>query len=358
MAGDPSSALSPARLPYAGFGWRTAASAIREHLPRQLVTSERRNSVLSFAERLPMEWYWGMFETRLTAQDDRVDLLGALVQNKRTRHQLSDALQSPHGRALHPAKSALQAWSRNDGTLFASSPNFWFEWDQDRPDSAALNWLCLAPEFFDKSAESLSLDDVTLLVEQFLSSEPALAVTRGALRTFRNLANALPRGGQLMSFASLKPRGRDAYRVFVRLPRGRTKEWLSAVGWPGNMQELDEVLPLFDVDGEDQWCQIEFSDHISPYLALELAQTERGFPNRDARERWLNHAVDAGWATEDKANAVLDWHGISAAELPSHPDVKLLRSFHLKLALAPDRSPEAKAYLGFYFRKPKAPLVA
>lgn len=355
-SGQPST-QSLNRLPYAGFGWRSAAAVVAKHLPGQLVGTEKRDALFSFAERLPISWYWGMFETRLAPEESRVDLLGALVQGSDTREQIVETFKNFKHSALHSAESTLAAWARDDGTLFARSPNFWFEWDQDRPDTPALNWLCLAPEFFDRSARALSTEEIVRLTDQFLSSTPSLEV-RSAKRTLQRLVSSLPQGGKLMSFSSLKPRGRNVCRVFARLPLGRTKAWLETIGWPGDYPRLDEVLPLFEVEGEQQWCQVEFDETVGPYLALELAQTERGFPNRSAREKWLAHVVDRGWASAEKAQAVLDWHGASPGGLPGQSEVKLLRSFHLKLALVPGNDPEAKAYLGFYFRKPREASAA
>jgi hypothetical protein len=130
------------------------------------------------------------------------------------------------------------------------------------------------------------------------------------------------------------------------------------VGWTGSFSQLTDVLRHFEVEGEDHFCQLEFSKEVGPYLGMELAQTERGFPRRAAREEWLRFVTEEGFANEEKARAVLNWHGAATCMLPNGPPVKFLRSFHLKLALLPDRDPEAKAYLGFYFRKMKQRLAA
>src|SRR5690606_4982166 len=109
------------------------------------------------------------------------------------------------------------------------------------------------------------------------------------------------------------------------------------VEWSGDFQTLKKVLPNSEVEGEDHFLQVEFAEKVGPYLGLELAQTERGFPRRKAREEWLDYAVREGWTNEEKARAVLDWHGMTPCTLPGGIPVKLLRSFHLKLALLPNR---------------------
>jgi hypothetical protein len=157
----------------------------------------------------------------------------------------------------------------------------------------------------------------------------------------------------------LKPRGKPVCRTFANLPRGGTLEWLSRIGWPGSRDGLEAIAPLFVVDEEREWCQIEFDTKVGPHLALELAQTERRRPWQQSRQAWLDEVCRRGWATPEKAAAVMKWHGGEDCLLASGQPVRLLRSFHLKLALREGDSPLAKAYLGFYFRKKKpAPASA
>lgn len=353
-----SAATQPADgAPYAGFGWRSAEPLISRHLPTCLVGDEQKAALFAFARELPVSWHWGMFEVRLQKEDSRADLLAALLQSPQTRHEIRETFSTGGHTALDSARGTLEAWSRNDNSYFARSPNLWFEWDHDRPKDPALHWICLAPKFFDKTQSELEAHQIVALTEQFMNTAPDLRVS-GASETIGRLARSLPNGGKLMSFSSLKPRGRNVCRVFVRIPRGKLPDWLKTIGWEGNFAQLAEILPHFEVEGEGHFCQLEFGEKIGPYLGLELAQTERGFPRREAREKWLAFATRQGFASEEKANAVLNWHGPSAASLPNAPPVKLLRSFHLKLALLPDRSPEAKAYLGFYFRKLAQALAA
>lgn len=343
--------------PYAGFGWRSAESLISEHLPTCLVGDEQKAALFTFAKELPGSWYWGMFEVRLQKGDARADLLAALLQAPRTRQEIRETFSAGGHAALDSARGTLEAWSRNDDSHFARSPNLWFEWDHDRPKAPALHWICLAPRFFDKTQSELRAPQIVSLTEQFMETAPDLRV-EGASETVGRLARSLPSDGKLMSFSSLKPRGRNICRVFARIPRGKLTDWLKEIGWEGDFRQLADVLPHFEVEGEEHFCQLEFGEKVGPYLGLELAQTERGFPRREAREKWLTYAAEQGFTTEEKANAVLNWHGASAASLPNAPPVKLLRSFHLKLALLPDRAPEAKAYLGFYFRKLAQALAA
>lgn len=344
-------------IPYAGFGWRSAESLILGHLPPCLVSDDEKVALFDFARQLPASWYWGMFEVRLQADSGRTDLLAALLQSPLTRREIHDTFAAGGHPALDSARGTLTAWTSHDGTEFARSPNLWFEWDHDRPQAPALQWLCLAPEFFDKTQSKPTIPQLISLSCQFMKSAPDLHV-KGAARTLERLAAALPKSGKLMSFSSLKPRGREVCRVFARVPKGTLTDWLRTVNWPGDFGKLAGVLPSFEVDGEDHFCQLEFGEKVGPYLGLELAQTERGFPRRKAREDWLKWAVREGWASEEKAQAVLNWHGRAPCTLPQAPPVQLLRSFHLKLALFPDRDPEAKAYLGFYFRKLSQALAA
>lgn len=347
----------PKGSPYAGFGWRSAGPLISGYLPSCLVAEEEQDALFSFAEELPGSWYWGMFETRLQREASHTDLLAALVQSAETRREIQSTFSSGGHPALDSARGTLEAWSRDDGSHFARSPNLWFEWDHDRPEAPALQWLCLSPDFFDRKQEALTIEQTIALCEQFMTSAPELHV-HGASRTLELLAEKLPMGGKLMSFSSLRPRGREICRAFVRLPRGTLIDWLRSIEWSGDLIELLRVLPSFEVEGEDHFLQVEFAEKVGPYLGLELAQTERGFPRRKSREAWFEFAVKEGWTSEEKARAVLDWQGATPCTLPGDMPVKLLRSFHLKLAMQPGHAPLAKAYLGFYFRKANAALAA
>lgn len=334
-------------VPYAGFTWESALSLLENVLPEELVGKNARERLVPFAKSLPDSWYWGMFETRLEPQAESVDLLAALVQIPETRSQVRSLFKSGGHPALNGLEGPLRAWSSNDGSPLATSPNLWLEWDMDRGGSVPLSWLCMAPDFFDKSLTPPGVGELVALVRQFIDSSENLEVP-GALGTLERILREMPEGGRVMSFSSLKPRGRKAYRVFSKLPRGSTASYLKRIDWPGDFGRLEAHLPLFDVDGEDEWCQLEFSDRVEPYIALELAQTERGFPNKVARERWLNETVQDGLVDPEKAKAVLRWHGQSEGPLPH---LRLLRSFHLKLALPEGEASLAKAYLGFYLRK-------
>lgn len=350
---EASSSTGPRGVPYAGFSWPEALSRIAPHLPAALVDEKRAEEITRYASTLPSTWHWGMFETRLGPEDVTVDLLGAMAQGPETSARLRSAASTSQHPGIRGAKDTLMAWSAQDGSSFARTPNLWMEWDQDQAHRPPLAWLCIAPHFFDKSLPKPTPQQIGDLAAHFMATDPSLNV-EGASERLVELAKALPGDGQLMGFASLKPRGRSVCRAFANLPRGGTRAWLDAIRWPGSQKRFAEIEPLFVVPGEREWCQIEFDSRVGPHLALELAQTERGFPRREAREAWLSEVCTRGWGEPTKGDAVMNWHGEEACSLDDGRKVRLLRSFHVKLVLKEENAPQAKAYLGFYFRKPKS----
>ena len=353
MTGTPRSMNSSSHIPgvpYAGFNWQSAMDILRPSLPPALIHDEQTSKINEFTGDVPGIWHWGMFETRLSSDDAPVDILGAMVQGEETREKLLETLTSTPHSPLSPSEALLRRWAANDGTGFSGTPNLWLEWDRDGDNRPPVPWLCTAPDFFDKKLTPLSADEVGKLAADFMASDPQMFVP-GAAEKLVELTRLLPPGGKLSAFATLQPRGRAICRAFARLPKGGTRKWLKAIGWPGNIDQFEAVAPLFQVDGESEWCQIEFDTKVRAHLALEIAQSERGFPRKEARVRWLNEAVSRGWTSREKADAVLGWHGKKSCTLPSGEAVDLLRSFHLKVTLAAETEPQAKAYLGFYFRK-------
>jgi hypothetical protein len=322
-------------------------------VPEALVDSEQWAETQNFATQIPMLFHWGMLEVRLGAGRFPVDVLGALLQLHDTRKKIHEALLGDQRSVIESAAPTLRGWASGDRDGFSRTPNLWLEWDRDGENNPLLPWLCIAPHFFDPSQERPNPQQLGELASDFMRSDPRLQVD-GAAEHLVEIASRVPQGGQLMGFASLNPRGRAVCRVFARLPHGGTKEWLKAIGWPGDISLIDSTHDIFHVVGEEEWCQIEFDRKVRPHVALELAQTERGFPRREARERWLQEAVRAGWATEEKAQAVMDWQGHTPVTLPSGDMTHLLRSFHLKLSTGSSGTQRiAKAYLGFYFRRRK-----
>lgn len=355
MSGTPLKAHPTSRprgVPYASFTWQEALPRIKPYLPSELVSEETYTGLDAFVHDVPSIWHWGMFEARLGKEPAPVDILSAMAQLDETRLCLKKALLTTRHRGLDRARATLGSWAADDGSAFTRTPNLWLEWDQDGSDRPPLAWLCIAPHFFDKGLSAPTPTEIGALAEEFMATDPTLKVD-GASEKLVELAELLPRDGQLMGFASLKPRGKPICRVFANLPRGGTFAWLQSIGWSGSWEELKNIAPLFVVEGEREWCQIEFDTRVGPHLALELAQTERRRPWQQSRQAWLDEVCRRGWASAEKAAAVMNWHGGEDCMLASGQQVRLLRSFHLKLVLAQGAPPLAKAYLGFYFRKKK-----
>ena len=302
--------------------------------------------LLAGAAGLPDVWHWAMLEARLAADAPELDLLACVSEREHGRRAVAGALAGPGGAScLAPLRALLGAWAEARGRL-ASVPLVWIEWDRGELRQP-LTWIGVDPGFFAGRAQAAPprwIGDVIDDAEALAGGRP---LAPGLAASVARCAEALPEDGRILGAATLRPRGRDVLRLFVRLPRSGAVDWLARIGWSGDRplaawwirQMTPAFLPTF--------VQIEVDDEVRPYLAVEAPQTVDRFPERWHREGLLRSFIAAGLASADKVDTLLSWPGIhrmpGSAGGAAH---ELCRSFHLKLVIDPAGACEVKAYLG------------
>lgn len=316
--------------------------------------------LLAGAAQLPHVWHWTMLETRLGAEAAELDLLACVSERDDGRRSLAAALTREAG-ALGPLHALLAAWGHAEGRL-AAAPLIWIEWD--RGDlRQPLIWVGVDPGFFAGRTHAPAPAWIPELMGDVEAIGGGAPLSAGMCAALTRCAEALPEDGRILGAASLRPRGRDVLRLFVRLPRSRSGavDWLTRVGWSGDRKLaswwIRQMTPAF----VPAFVQIEVDADVGSYLAIEAPQTVDRFPERWHRESLLRSFIAAGLATENKVDSLLSWPGV--ARLPADAGEaahELCRSFHLKLVLDPSGPCEAKAYLGAQRRvardqSPRAP---
>ncbi len=322
------------------FDAAVVLDALGASLPPALVDPAMMEPLRAFAADLPAVWNWGMLECRLAASDAAVDLLTCCSDVGPARAAMALAVDRGNLDLLAPGPARqVKAWSRSAAPV-AASPQLWFEWETlARAANNPLIWFGADAAFFE-GPSAPPVDDPCALALACLGQQVAdIAPFEPAVR---RVQAALPEGGRLLGIGSLRPRGRNALRMFCALPDGGFSPWLQAIGWPGDLELAERHRAAARAPLEPVFVQLEAEPELNPYLGIEARQTVQGFPSRRDRASWLRFLCRDGLADRAKADALLAWPGRSRLS-----DGRTLhRSFHIKVALRPD-GPQAKGYLGF-----------
>jgi hypothetical protein len=206
--------------------------------------------------------------------------------------------------------------------------------------------------------------------------DAALPVLRGRLaRSQRDTLglcfHSLPSGSRAFQVGVMLARPMEALRVSILgLGYDRLSGYLESIGWPADLQELDDqVAPLLE-RAESVIVDIDVADCVMPSIGIECFLGEEnpargtgsGAPQMEDRwSRFLEPLVRRGLCTPERRQALLDWP-LTAVESrarawPAHLrdasrflgadlESSLVRAInHVKLSWRPDRPLQAKAYL-------------
>lgn len=237
----------------------------------------------------------------------------------------------------------LARWAEPEGPL-APVRSVWLELDLDR-DQAPIPVVCAK---LPRGADPGWLTGTLLPV---LLGHPLPAAQRALILA---CLDALPAPATLLYVFNLGARGSDAVRleIFGLEPAGMLS-YLQGMA-PETAPALAEVIPLF-AGVERLHLSFDVTDVILPRIGIEGS-----FPRQPSREpRWASffeELVRRGLCSPDKRDALLAWTGYDtfwtaperwpvAALGPAGACIRLLS--HVKVVCAPDREPEAKAYLVF-----------
>jgi hypothetical protein len=242
---------------------------------------------------------------------------------------------------LPAAGGFLARWA--EGGL-APVRSVWLEFDLDRAESPVPVVCAKLP----READSGWLLGTLLPA---LQGRPLPTDQRASILT---CLDALPVSASLLYVFSLRARGSDAVRLEIfGLEPASMLVYLRSLA-PEMVLAVEEASTIFE-GVERLHLSFDVTDAILPRIGIEGS-----FPRQPSREpRWeafFERLVRRGLCSPGKRDAALAWPGYDTfwtaperwpvAELG--PRGLCLRTLsHLKVVCAPDREPEAKAYLAF-----------
>jgi len=314
-------------------------SRIVREMDTPLLPNDVRDRLAAFAEGLPDVFTWCVVEFRLAPDEPEVDLLLAITDHVvGGRAACATSLQSGPVQALSSSRNLLAAWCEGRGALDAVG-SMWLEWDCPwRDPHPPIELIALTP--------ALSSRRPAQRTPHAILAEATAAVGAPPLPAdwFTHLdmvARALPVQGLLMYAASLRPRGVEALRLFVAMPREQVAEFLDRAGQPGDRAEQVAGTTRMVREHETTYLQLEVdSVGLRPYFAVEPPQVELLGGHVAARTRTLEDLAADGWVDAARSRALMAWcDGVQDAD-----GILTTRTIHLKAVLR-DQGPQVKGYL-------------
>jgi len=295
---------------------------------------------------MPAIWRWAFFECRLHAHDARVDFMACVADLDDDRQSVAGVLHSLSGHRFSGAVPLLSAWAARD-TPLSAVPIVWLEWDiLDGAPARPLSSVCLDRTFLRPGLDAPKRHVQGGLVHTLLADimgERALAaeVARGLSTCLREL----PEDSCILHAAPLLARGLPRIRITLGLRPGGMLQWLEAVGWPGDREEVAAWLRMMTAPWQRVFFQVELDHRIHPHLSVETRLSSERFPEREHWQAFLGRCVGAELVDQARAEAALRWPGESVLVVDDSA-MTLRRSAYLKLVLSGGRASEVKAYLG------------
>ena len=346
-------------------------AAIAPQLPPSLVSADALERMLAVTRQLPAALTrFAYIECRLAANDPQVDVIcdindeGKLIIAGR-----NPVIGLPSRLLEHPAwqriREFCRAWMDPALPLFKAIRSIWLEFDLDRPPSdVPVPGVLIRFEggtyqetSITESQKYLILRDVVLPLLLDGPVEPAMRT--GLQRTFEHL----PPLAQLTEAGVMLQRSVDVVRLcFRKLPEDRLADYLTSIGWDGDLAALATTLKMFSQPAppgrsrpmEVGYLDVDVGRAVHGTIGLEYfmdtgwQQLVRGLPEKV----WLDRLVDAGLCAPEKRDGLLIWPGYSYARFAHEvwPSIVLRHVNHIKLVLAPGQPLIAKAYPYFFHR--------
>ncbi len=296
---------------------------------------------------------YGAFECRLDG-DDRVDFLACAPTDDGGDRLTAGCIDASDAGLSTPFR-VLAEWA-HPGPLNAAASTVWLEYDvpRDAPGSAAqpFAFVRLVPKPWGPPPPG-----------QPTPTEVAVAALArvhglGELRTdaLQRCERQLPFRGQMCHVAVLPHRGIRDLRIHIGLPHVALPRYLDAIGWPGDMALVRELLPAWRDGLEVAGFQLDVGDSVRAGLGLEffLETNPRDDPRWTA---FLALARATGRCDVAKLDAIARWPGtgLDVATIPraakrgerGATNAKVVRTLLVKVALLANGEMAVKAYLAF-----------
>lgn len=286
----------------------------------------------------------------------RVDPRGRAVLADPAPGEFHESLRTqPHWQRL---RAFARAWGVPGSALERHIDGLWIEFDVDpqAPHAAVLT----PRAFIDFAREAQRWPDTAARLE--LAAQAVQALRGGPLdaptsQHLRACLESLPAGATLAYLGTTLAEPHAPLRVCVVGLGARVASYLRAVGWPGDLDDLEArvLAPLAQTLGATHGVAIlhlDLTPQVAPRIGLEYAFARavqrRGRVNETA---FLERLVERGWCSADDRDALLRWPG-HTVELMAHEiwHSRVMRRLnHVKLTHATGEPVQLKAYLCFYF---------
>ena len=231
------------------------------------------------------------------------------------------------------------AWAREGSPIHAAVPLVFLELDAAAPGARPV------PSIFAALAPGAPPARTARELVALFTGHVAARESRDALEAS---IEQLPRHSRLLQVGAMIGRRDGPVRIFAAVWKRHAADWLKAVGYPG---DAEQVLRIHEAHAE--WCesillQLDVAPAVGPRLGIEFDAQAPTAQLRTAEWRALvERFVASGLCTPERAHALLAWRRPAEAGRMRR-DVS-----HLKIVFDGSAPVEAKAYL-FEERRPLA----
>ncbi len=312
-----------------------------KHMPYALLGEGQEFALTTLPHSPGRLFSFAAFECRLD-DDPRVDFMACSLASDggRFANCKNDSLEDGCPGANEASIPDLLAAWRKSSLAAEDTEGLWFEWDQ-QPDSTWRPFLFIRaaderwPEKRSATQFAQWLDWLTSNAEpRFLDAE----VRERVLDTVERL----PSEARVLHLASLTPRGVQAVRMHVSLPKRWVEEFVSAYEWKTSealIRGLQAVSTLPDPVG----IQFDVANDGLDFIDLEIyAESD---PTSDRRwRRAIDWVASLPGTSRVKLESAIEW---AATVGIGQRDAVLVRRVSLKVRIFSNGQTVSKAYLGF-----------
>ena len=218
-----------------------------------------------------------------------------------------------------------------------------------------------APGVFWGLAEHIGAEQMGEVVQMLdIASNPAMnppfddqpqkgyLANDGRVCVLRDIAEATVPYGRISQVGTFVGRETTALRILVRiLEHGSIGEFLSTIGWSGNIDKTIDGVSSFNFENTDFGVSLDVApNRVGTRIGLEVAARGGWYGTRSVNWRPLIDVLVANrWCRTSKARGLLDWCGYMP--LFGRQMYMLLKGInHFKISIRNDELLDAKAYLG------------
>lgn len=357
-------------------------------VPGSLIDPAVLARIEACARRLPDAFSSYYLECRLGDGDPRVDLLASILAGAETAGAAGAAgpadtagAAGAAGAAARPGVTGLAAaldrldenapgwarvgrfvhtWCDPASLLGRRIPLIWLELDDmHRAMGEAVPGpcfhACLDSGYLQQTGHRAPLaggleepDAVLRAAFDVLLERPLPAAAARALHT---CLAALAPGERMIHVSAMLARTPASIKLYGSAPAPALAAYLQRIGWPGRIEELDDLLRRFcapSTVGGTVYFDLAIDEQLTPYVGIVFSQLQLDGSRDPRREALLALLVDAGLCTPEKRDALLQWPGSARVHhAGASAPARLRRWLDLKIGQRPGRALEAKAYLGF-----------